>query len=395
MQAFADDAVTVFTCTRWPPSTAVDHLRPAVAPRERDRARSRSTSASVSRPAALRLGARGGGGAAALAQPGGAPAARMAEREQRAGDVRALPAGRERREVRDRRARLAAHASARRRVSPAWRTPPPTRRPRPARANVRPTVDAATDDEPARKRMRAAPRRPMHRGQPTEIASRRRALDAARAPRYSERAVRAAPDPAVLVLASASPRRRELLAGAGVALRGRARRRRRGARGSGEAPERAASAARAREGAGRARSPPERPRRARARRRHGRRARRRDPRQAARRRARGARCCAALVGRTHRVLTGRGARRAATGAAALRVASVESRVTLRAGRARRRSRAYVATGEPLDKAGAYALQGEGRRFVSRVEGSETQRDRPAARRDARAAARQPALEPRA
>jgi septum formation protein len=34
-------------------------------------------------------------------------------------------------------------------------------------------------------------------------------------------------------------------------------------------------------------------------------------------------------------------------------------------------RAYVAGGEPLDKAGAYALQGEGRKFVTRVIGSET------------------------
>jgi septum formation protein len=32
---------------------------------------------------------------------------------------------------------------------------------------------------------------------------------------------------------------------------------------------------------------------------------------------------------------------------------------------------YVAGGEPLDKAGAYAVQGEGRRFVSRVAGSES------------------------
>lgn len=31
--------------------------------------------------------------------------------------------------------------------------------------------------------------------------------------------------------------------------------------------------------------------------------------------------------------------------------------------------AYAATGEPLDKAGAYALQGDGRRFVSSVAGS--------------------------
>ena len=30
-----------------------------------------------------------------------------------------------------------------------------------------------------------------------------------------------------------------------------------------------------------------------------------------------------------------------------------------------------ATGEPLDKAGSYALQGEGRRFVESVQGSET------------------------
>jgi len=32
---------------------------------------------------------------------------------------------------------------------------------------------------------------------------------------------------------------------------------------------------------------------------------------------------------------------------------------------------YVAGGEPMDKAGAYAIQGEGRKFVIEVEGSET------------------------
>jgi septum formation protein len=32
---------------------------------------------------------------------------------------------------------------------------------------------------------------------------------------------------------------------------------------------------------------------------------------------------------------------------------------------------YLATGEPFDKAGAYAAQGEGRRFIARIDGSET------------------------
>jgi septum formation protein len=61
---------------------------------------------------------------------------------------------------------------------------------------------------------------------------------------------------------------------------------------------------------------------------------------------------------------------AVSGGGAPRVCSVASEVTLRPA-AEDELRAYVATGEPLDKAGAYALQGEGRRFVSRVEGSES------------------------
>jgi septum formation protein len=75
-----------------------------------------------------------------------------------------------------------------------------------------------------------------------------------------------------------------------------------------------------------------------------------------------------LTGRTHRVLTGvalvseRGAR--------ADVLSVESRVAMRSA-AEEELRAYVATGESLDKAGAYALQGEGRRFIEYVEGSES------------------------
>ena len=35
------------------------------------------------------------------------------------------------------------------------------------------------------------------------------------------------------------------------------------------------------------------------------------------------------------------------------------------------ARAYARSGEPLDKAGAYAAQGEGRRFIEAIHGSET------------------------
>jgi len=76
----------------------------------------------------------------------------------------------------------------------------------------------------------------------------------------------------------------------------------------------------------------------------------------------------ALVGRVHSVWTGVAV--CASGGDVPRVLSVESRVHMRPATAEE-VRAYVATGEPLDKAGAYALQGEGRRFVARVEGSET------------------------
>lgn len=75
-----------------------------------------------------------------------------------------------------------------------------------------------------------------------------------------------------------------------------------------------------------------------------------------------------LSGRTHLVITGIAVVETDTGRARSRV--VESRVTLRkADEAELRD--YVATGESLDKAGAYALQGAGRRFIAGVEGSET------------------------
>jgi septum formation protein len=75
-----------------------------------------------------------------------------------------------------------------------------------------------------------------------------------------------------------------------------------------------------------------------------------------------------LVGRTHRVVSAVSVVRSDTLEA--RQTRVESAVTLRPAETAE-IEAYVATGEPLDKAGAYALQGEGRRFVTRVEGSET------------------------
>lgn len=75
-----------------------------------------------------------------------------------------------------------------------------------------------------------------------------------------------------------------------------------------------------------------------------------------------------IVGRAHRVLTGvalvLGDGRLAG------EACVESAVRMRAAGDDEIAR-YVATGEPLDKAGAYAAQGEGRRFIEAIEGSET------------------------
>ncbi|HYB13682.1 MAG TPA: Maf family protein [Myxococcota bacterium] len=75
-----------------------------------------------------------------------------------------------------------------------------------------------------------------------------------------------------------------------------------------------------------------------------------------------------LVGRAHRVLTAIAV--VETDRLEPRASCVESTVVMRAA-SEAELRAYVATGEPLDKAGAYAAQGQGRRFVERIEGSET------------------------
>jgi len=75
-----------------------------------------------------------------------------------------------------------------------------------------------------------------------------------------------------------------------------------------------------------------------------------------------------IVGREHRVITGI----ALVSSRSLRpqVRAVGSEVAMHAA-TRRELEDYVATGEPLDKAGGYALQGRGRRFVRTVVGSES------------------------
>jgi len=77
---------------------------------------------------------------------------------------------------------------------------------------------------------------------------------------------------------------------------------------------------------------------------------------------------ARLIGRSHEVVTAIALTRSDT--LEVEVRAVTSRVRMRAARPEE-LRDYVATGESLDKAGAYALQGGGRRFIERVEGSES------------------------
>ena len=74
----------------------------------------------------------------------------------------------------------------------------------------------------------------------------------------------------------------------------------------------------------------------------------------------------ALRGRTHEVMTGVAVLDSATGRHA--ADTVISRVTM-AAYSERDIDAYVATGEPLDKAGAYAIQGAGGALVAALDGS--------------------------
>jgi septum formation protein len=70
-----------------------------------------------------------------------------------------------------------------------------------------------------------------------------------------------------------------------------------------------------------------------------------------------------LAGREHSVITGICLRR---GAEAV-VEEIETRVRFVA-MSDREIRDYVATGEPFDKAGGYAIQGYASKFIDRIEG---------------------------
>jgi len=72
-----------------------------------------------------------------------------------------------------------------------------------------------------------------------------------------------------------------------------------------------------------------------------------------------------LSGRTHQVLTGLAVLKIPGGAARVEIETTQ--VTF-APLTEAEIEAYVASGEPLDKAGAYAIQGRGGRLVARVEG---------------------------
>lgn len=73
-----------------------------------------------------------------------------------------------------------------------------------------------------------------------------------------------------------------------------------------------------------------------------------------------------LAGRTHEVLTGFCLRRGKR-----EIAGIERTCVWMAKLSEAEIAAYVASGEPMDKAGAYAIQGLAARFIPRIEGSYT------------------------
>ncbi len=72
-----------------------------------------------------------------------------------------------------------------------------------------------------------------------------------------------------------------------------------------------------------------------------------------------------LCGRTHRIYTAVSLLNTTDGSHTEHLETVD--VTMRPA-TRNEIAAYVVTGEPLDKAGAYAIQGEGRRFIQEIRG---------------------------
>jgi septum formation protein len=74
-----------------------------------------------------------------------------------------------------------------------------------------------------------------------------------------------------------------------------------------------------------------------------------------------------LAGRNHDVLTAWALLETGADGSPARCGIVRSTVRMRE-IARAEAEAYAATGEPMDKAGAYAAQGEGRRFIGAIVG---------------------------
>jgi septum formation protein len=74
---------------------------------------------------------------------------------------------------------------------------------------------------------------------------------------------------------------------------------------------------------------------------------------------------AALSGRAHHVLTGIFLLRLPDGATR---SAVETTAVTFAPLSRREMEAYIASGEPFDKAGGYAIQGRAGRYIPRIEG---------------------------
>ncbi|MEZ0368127.1 MAG: nucleoside triphosphate pyrophosphatase [Candidatus Sericytochromatia bacterium] len=80
------------------------------------------------------------------------------------------------------------------------------------------------------------------------------------------------------------------------------------------------------------------------------------------------RMLAGLSGKSHQVITGVGLVRKQDGSLSSFQGFTVSQVRMRAISPQERAD-YIASGEPMDKAGAYAIQGGAGRFVEKVEGS--------------------------